>query len=140
MAYDDDDNIFGLNPKERQYVLSHPGHANAIRKSKAIAFAETQKVFGYNGMNDWSDAFRHCFWAAILARDIGYEGAIAFTSAHESPPNNPVVERTMDLHNNFKGAEIGRNGGTNQALSQRCSAALFNRELISEIKNGNLFF
>lgn len=113
-----------LTPHEQQYITAHPHHAFAINSSKEAAFRETKMRFGFNGRNDKSDAFRHCFWSAILAREIGYSGALQFTTAHESSSLNPKDEKEMDLHNNGVGLSIGRIGGADQALSQRCMAAL----------------
>ena len=118
-----------MTPQEQQYVLTHPHHSISIKRAKEAAYAETKKVFGYNGKNDKSDAFRHCFWSALLARDIGYSGALQFTTAHESWPLNPAAEKKMDLHNNLVGLSIGRVGATNQVISQRCMAALMTGKL-----------
>ena len=118
-----------LPPQEQQYITSHPHHAFAIRTSKEAAYEETRKRFGFNGRNDRSDAFRHCFWAAMLARDIGYSGALRFTMAHESSPTNDKDEKAMDIHNNRVGLSMGRTGGSDQILGQRCMAALAGGQL-----------
>lgn len=118
-----------LTPQEQQYIQRHPHHAFAIRSSKEKAYEETRKRFGINGRSDKSDAFRHCFWSAVLARDIGYTGALQFTTAHESSPLNPNKEKAMDLHNNVAGLAIGRMGGSDQVLGQRCMAALLSGQL-----------
>ncbi len=93
---------------EKIYIATHPQHAIAIRDSKKNAFSETKKRFGHNGHNDDSDAFRHCYWSSILARELGFQHALEFTSAHESRTDNPLSEKTMDLHNNFVGLNIGK--------------------------------
>jgi hypothetical protein len=113
-----------LNPQEKSYLFRHPQHASIIKESRRKAYSETTKVIGYNGKNDNSDAFRHCFWSAILSRDIGYYNALMFTNAHESDPSNPKKEKAMDLHNNSVGLQIGRNGGTDHLLSALCYTAL----------------
>ncbi|TVO62698.1 DUF6973 domain-containing protein [Denitromonas ohlonensis] len=118
-----------LTPQERNYITSHPHHALTIRQSKETAFEATKARFGFNGRNDKSDAFRHCFWSAILARDIGYANALRFTTAHESSLINPKNEKAMDLHNNSVGLVIGRQGGSDQILSHRCMEALVSRRL-----------
>lgn len=118
-----------LTSDEQMYIKSHPHHAFAIKESKEKAFAETIKYFGINGRNDKSDAFRHCFWSAILARELGYQNALQFTNAHESDPRNLPDEKAMDLQNNSIGLSIGRIGGNNNHLSGRCMAALLNGKL-----------
>jgi hypothetical protein len=113
-----------LTRDEKIFSLMYPEYAAAIKESKETAYAETRRRFGRNGHNDRSDAFRHCFWSALLSRDIGYGAALRFTTAHESSPTNDPAERAMDLHNNTVGLKIGRAKGSNQSLSQRCMAAL----------------
>lgn len=57
--------------------------------------------------NGPGDAFRHAFWAAMVARSYGESLALQYTSAHENYEGNPPDERAMDLHNNAVGAAIG---------------------------------
>lgn len=123
------DQYKNLTLQEQQYVRTHPHHALVIKESKEIAFAETKKRFGHNGRNDKSDAFRHCFWSAILARELGYSNALQFTNAHESDPRNPPQEKAMDLHNNSIGLSIGRMRGDDNHLANRCMAALLSGQL-----------
>lgn len=118
-----------LTPQEQQYIASHPHQAIAIRNARDTAYEETKKRFGFNGRNDRSDAFRHCYWAALLAREIGYSDALRFTMAHESSPINPKDEKEMDIHNNQVGLSIGRTGGSDLMLSQRCTTALSGGQL-----------
>ena len=92
--------------------------------SREKAYKETTRLFGYNGRNDSSDAFRHCYWSAMLSRDIGYQDALRFTTAHESDPSNPANEEAMDLHNKEVGLEIGLSKGTDAVLSTLCLSAL----------------
>jgi hypothetical protein len=123
------DQYKNLTPQEQLYIRSHPHHAFAIKEAKEIAITETRKRFGFNGHNDRSDAFRHCFWSAMLARDLGYQNALQFTNAHESDPRNPPQEKAMDLHNNSVGLSIGRAGGNNNHLSGLSMMALLNGQL-----------
>lgn len=123
------DQYKNLTPEEQQYIKMHPHHAIIIKRSKEIAFSETRKRFGVNGHNDKSDAFRHCFWSAMLARDLGYLNALRFTSSHESDPRNPPQEKAMDLHNNSVGLSIGMSGGNNDNLSSLCMSALLTGKL-----------
>jgi len=113
-----------LTKKEKEYVLKHPDHILTIKESKEIAFAETKKQFGKNGRNDKSDAFRHCYWSALLSKELGYSNALEFTTAHESSPLNIKAEKTMDLHNNKIGLKIGQNKKSTLSISLQCLAAL----------------
>lgn len=115
---------YALTPGEKAYAKSHPINAGYIAWNKEVAFDETTRRFGRNGRNDSSDAFRHCFWSALLARDIGESDAKYFTDLHESSPSNPDLEKSMDLYNNKIGIDIGKMGGSDAYLSGRCYAAL----------------
>ena len=118
-----------LTADEKIPILMYPEHAAAIKASKELAYAETRRCFGRNGHNDSSDAFRHCFWSALLTRAIGCAGALRFTTAHESSPTNDPAEKAMDLHNNSIGLKIGRTNGSVQVLSRRCMDALKSGQL-----------
>lgn len=96
-----------LTPAEKSFIKTYPQYALTIKSSKKKAFEETKRKFGRNGHNDISDAFRHCFWSAILARDIGEIQAKRFTDAHEDRSRQPIAEKMMDLHNNKIGIEVG---------------------------------
>ncbi len=115
---------YALTEAEKSYVKSHPINATYISWNKDIAFDETVRRFGRNGHNDSSDAFRHCYWSALLARDIGEADAKEFTDLHESSPSNPVAEKSMDLNNNRVGIEIGKIGGSDGHLATQCQKAL----------------
>ena len=113
-----------LTEDEKSYVKSNPHHLPAIIKSKDLAYSETKNRFGFNSRNDKSDAFRHCYWSAFLSRDIGYENALAFTTAHESSLKNVPSEKVMDLHNNLVGLRVGLSMADNSTLSKYCNDAL----------------
>ena len=78
----------------------------------------TNKEFGYNGLGDKSDGFRHGTWNALLTRDISRAWAELYTTAHESGKSNEQLERRaadnfkekdhrkMDLHNNAEGRDV----------------------------------
>ncbi|WCN09008.1 DUF6973 domain-containing protein [Marinomonas mediterranea] len=119
----------GLTDDEKSYLKRNIHHVFIIKKARDTAYRETAKIFGYNGRNDQSDAFRHCFWSALLAKELGEKNAKKFTSAHESSPTNAINEKLMDLHNNDIGLNIGKSGGSNTFLSARCLSALTSQEL-----------
>lgn len=118
-----------LTDAEVRYLALNPHHAKIIMGSEKLASDETKRIFGRNGRNDKTDAFRHRFWSAILARDLGFLNAKKFTDAHEDFEENPKSEKSMDLHNNSIGLEIGKGGGDNKHLSSICLSALLNNRL-----------
>lgn len=113
-----------LTRKEKEYVKIHPTHIFFLKESRELAFSETKRIFGVNGRNDKSDAFRHCYWSALLSRKLGYINALEFTNAHESSSLNDPLEKTMDLHNNSVGLKIGHSKLPSSPLSNECIAAL----------------
>ena len=120
----------GLQDKEKSYLKRRPHHSFAIKSATEKTYSETYNIFSRNGRNDASDAFRHCYWSALLARDLGYANAQTFTNAHESSPDNPFMEKKMDLHNNEVGLQIGSRGGSDTSLSSACMGAFNGGELM----------
>ncbi|TBL65447.1 DUF6973 domain-containing protein [Hafnia alvei] len=82
-----------LSESEKLFVASNPYSAPVIRFSADEATQKTIQIFGHNGHNDMSDAFRHCYFAALLSRDLGYYDALDYLNAHERFPNNPREEK-----------------------------------------------
>lgn len=117
--------VTGLTPAEKWFLLTHPHLITTIREDadKALAAARGRFPGQHNGPGD---AFRHCYWSALLTRDIGADNARAFTTAHEGFSDNPADEREMDLHNNGVGIQIGQlfPSGTDAELANQCAAAL----------------
>lgn len=121
-----------LTQEERNFLLTHPWHAFSIKSATTKALNESRLRFGSGSLhNGAGDAFRHCFWSAILARDIGAELALTFTSAHEQRMGLPPDEVEMDLFNNRIGIEIGRGAllESDFVVASKCMAALSNNQL-----------
>jgi hypothetical protein len=97
-----------LNPSEKEFLHWHPLAAIDFNSNAEVALTEAQKRFGAATLHNGSgDAFRHCFWSAMNARDQGKDIAKQFGDAHEDWGGNPPAEKTMDLHNNGVGYGIG---------------------------------
>lgn len=58
------------------------------------------------GDGDDSDAFRHCLWAALIAKETDVSWAKRWTDAHEDTTDNNSASREMDIYNNDKGIRI----------------------------------
>lgn len=54
-----------------------------VNEAKNIATSQTEAKFGFNGLGDRSDAFRHGIWNAEMTVLIGKEKAELFATAHE---------------------------------------------------------
>jgi hypothetical protein len=106
----DDQNFGDLTAEEKLLVAFFPAQALIIKANKNPAEQETFNRFGINGRNDKSDAFRHAFFNAMNANDVGIQLALAFSNAHESEtPSLLIKEVQMDIHNNAIGVNIGVN-------------------------------
>ncbi|ORX92095.1 hypothetical protein K493DRAFT_226522, partial [Basidiobolus meristosporus CBS 931.73] len=53
------------------------------------------------------DAFRHCYWNALMTIRFGADQAQKVADSHEDNGNNLSAESKMDLFNNAQGREIG---------------------------------
>jgi len=113
-----------LSAEEKIYLLMYPEHASTIKKYADKAFAESKRRFGQSLTNGRGDAFRHCIWSAMLCREIGFVGALRYTTAHETFEANPPAEKAMDLHNNAVGLQIGRVSAPDELLIARSLVAL----------------
>lgn len=92
-----------LNSEEKKLAVAHPLQAAKVYNASQKAESETKKHWGRNGLNDNSDAFRHCIWNMFMTIDIGAVAAEKWATAHEYNSSNSL-EKTMDLYNN----RIGR--------------------------------
>lgn len=107
-----------LTSDEKALIICEPKKAIATKALTKKAFEMTQKRFGYNGLGDKSDGFRHGVWNALMTRDITRAWAKAYATAHESGKTKKQLEkkaadgytekrhREMDLHNNSIGRDV----------------------------------
>ncbi len=88
----------------------------ATRWSRNVSYAFTSDMEGpqaeavayaSRAQEGPADALRHCYLAAMLARDIGYTDAMDVLVAHEMNADWGTPASRMDLHNNAVGLEIG---------------------------------
>lgn len=79
--------------------------------------------------NGEGDAFRHCYWNALMYLHFGNPDAETIANNHESVTDGPEEEVAMDLHNNAVGREIGRRVGTEDDAKQGCQDAVTSGEL-----------
>lgn len=105
-------NHFNIELKEceKQLIKSDPKYiadALAVYFNRDIAQSKAVIIFGINGRNDCSDAFRHAYWNALNVQSIGVGSALLFGSAHECQPPNTNFESEMDFFNNDIGIGIG---------------------------------
>ncbi len=126
-----------LTFKEEAWFFRHPNRALAVKNTAIAAYAMTAKIFNENGDDNESDAFRHCFWSATLARDIGVSEAREFTSLHEDSPTNPAARKLMDLTNNAKGLTTKFVASDDNSIAIGVLKMLRDGELMVIKPNGN---
>lgn len=104
-----------LTEAEKKLLIRYPLAALKVNDARNIATRQTERKFGHNGLGDRSDAFRHGIWNAEMTILIGAEKAELFATAHEekdttgveSDGHTKLEHKSMDLHNNSVGREIG---------------------------------
>lgn len=116
-----------LNASEKLTLALMPLSVGKIQDDAEKALAEAKRRFDPSTLhNGRGDAFRHCYWAALMTRDIGFLNTKSITDAHEDGPGNPRAEKDMDLHNNLQGILIGlgHKKSSDKELADLCEAAL----------------
>lgn len=104
-----------LTDSEKKLCIRYPFDALKVNTARNIATEQTDWKFGYSGLGDRSDAFRHGIWNAEMTVLIGKEKAELFATAHEdkdvtgdeSDGFPKTAHKDMDLHNNEVGRAIG---------------------------------
>ncbi|WP_288955539.1 hypothetical protein [uncultured Polaribacter sp.] len=125
-----------LNECEKDFFKSNSMEiaVNAIRnKNKAQEAAK--KRFEYCGNklhNDIGDAYRHCYFAALNTKSMGYAKANKLGDAHEcNTIPEELSEKVMDLKNN--------SWGYNYSLTHiNLSESQFYQDFISAYNNGQI--
>ena len=98
-----------MNECEAQLVKEYPLEAYTIFKNSKTANNVTQLRFEGQGLDfhlDCADAFRHCYFNALNAQDVGRNIALLFSNAHECGGTNNDAQ--MDYFNNNEGHRIGQ--------------------------------
>lgn len=134
----------GLTTAEKKLIICHPKKAMAAYAAAQKSTEYTIAVFGYNGLGDISDGFRHVLWCAMMARDAGEKFARAYAEAHEGEKTEEELmevasdgfleknHREMDNHNN----EIGFAIGTGKYLSNEEMIYAIRDKLTNNINTG----
>ncbi|WP_081256591.1 DUF6973 domain-containing protein [Streptobacillus moniliformis] len=103
-----------LNTAERKLAIAHPVQAVKVYNASKTATAKTIEVYGHNGWQDNSDAFRHCLWNALMKQSIGTSAAEKWATSHEYTSSG--IDKQMDLHNNAVGRGINVSGKSTSSI------------------------
>jgi hypothetical protein len=104
-----------LTTAEQLLIASSPINALKTADCKDFAWTWTEDEYGYNGLGDESDGYRHAVWNALMSKNISKLWAGMYATAHEDVSQEQLnaiqndgyygyQHKEMDLHNN----EIGR--------------------------------
>ena len=108
-----------LTESEKRLCIRYPFDALKVNTARKIATEQTERKFGYSGLGDRSDAFRHGIWNAEMSILLGSKKAELFATAHEDKDVSgdesdgfpKIAHKEMDLHNNEVGRYIGEENG-----------------------------
>lgn len=131
-----------LTTSEKLLIASDPAAALMTNSIKEIAFKWTQEKFGYNGLGDKSDGYRHGIWNALMTRDISRSWAFAYATAHEDKSQAELQKkaadgyyeyqhRDMDLHNN----QVGRDQIAWYEFSFNCGDSTVKSRISAKLTN-----
>ncbi|KAF1811945.1 hypothetical protein P152DRAFT_417793 [Eremomyces bilateralis CBS 781.70] len=115
-----------------------PWHWSACNKASNLAetaATEAGRLYPANTLhNGKGDAFRHCYWNALMVIEIGEGKAKSIANNHEK--GGKGREKEMDLKNNARGRTIGKNAsGKNKGQKRNdakndCKAAADSGQLV----------
>lgn len=106
-------------------VIVGPVDCNTAKNDADTASAEAANLYPANTLhNGTGDAFRHCYWNALMAIHINPDQAKKVADQHEDSSAGPENEKTMDRKNNEVGREIGKNSADENAAKGGCQAAV----------------
>ena len=104
-----------LNSEEKKLVNENPVIAVAVYAWADEATSRTISIYGRNGVDDNSDAFRHGCWNILMTEHIGYYWTSRWATAHEATSSG--VSKTMDLKNNQIGRDSWVSGKSDSQLA-----------------------
>jgi len=122
-----------LNEDEKRVCRNQRWDCYRVRDTPPDAGTETAARFGANGHNDRADAFRHCYWSALMTKRANVKFARDLATAHETGTDRqPQAEFDMDMHNNAEGREVGLLGEnqTDDWLADVCINKITRGELV----------
>lgn len=133
-----------LTSAEKLLIASDPKAATITNSLQKLAFDWTQSKFGYNGLGDKSDGYRHGVWNALMTRDISRSWAKAYATAHEDKSQSQLNKkasdgwyeyqhRDMDLHNN----QIGRDQIASYEFGFNCSDSTIKSRISAKLTNSS---
>lgn len=92
---------------EMAFAAKYPYARDILAENANVAYSAQNAIFQTDiEVDNAADAFRHAFFSAMNARDLGEGIAREFGFAHEVSFSENNSSRTMDLFNNEQGFKI----------------------------------
>lgn len=132
--------VYNSSSEEKKLMKEHSEDSQrSINLAYLAGTATLLFFFPRNYHNNNGDAFRHCFWSSIIAKEISPEWAHTWVMAHEADASLTNIHRLMDEYNNNQGINIFKNNPNASAgeLINLCLKLIENGEL-KEVKKGKL--
>ncbi|MEV5682855.1 DNRLRE domain-containing protein [Streptomyces sp. NPDC052164] len=111
---------YGMTPSEKRYCWLNPYDCSKARDQASVAVHYAKKYYAdktlYQGTGD---AFRHCYWNAMMEIFVDHETAYEVATRHESQSKGN--DKEMDLRNNKIGRAIGRSYKSNNPKAKASS-------------------
>lgn len=92
---------YTLTSDEIELFIEYFYYIGIVVLSKTSAEEKTAQLYPNNHSDgQLGNAFQHAYWTMYLCRHTSPSFALEFVTAHENYPDNPLVHKYMDLHNN----------------------------------------
>ncbi|SPF04352.1 Cell wall-associated polypeptide CWBP200 [Streptomyces sp. MA5143a] len=122
-----------VTPSERYYCFWNPYDCSIAHDRANVAFKKAQDLYPDRTLfQGTGDAFRHCYWNALMEIRLSTKDAYEIATRHESKSEGN--DQTMDLRNNSIGRGIGRKNDGKTSAGIRSKKACLNAQ-----KNGSLW-
>lgn len=109
-----------------------PSRYALCNKANGLAGVALREAQGVEKRTGWAledggaDAVRHCYWNALMTKEMGRSTAAGFAWRHEYNDQFGSRASNMDLHNNLK----GRDYGSSSNPLQKCVDGVNNGQLV----------
>lgn len=121
-----------LNDAEKVLFNESPWRGLLVINDGRLAVESTLRIYQEGLWNGNADAYRHCYWNNLMVMHTDQEFAKAWGNAHEEIPDNPALERWMDISNNNDGRRLAANhrSDSDKERSSRCLQGVINKRLV----------
>lgn len=131
---------YNSNDFEKKLMSKSPKESQIAINLAYVSGSTTALLFMPRNYHDNNgDAFRHCFWSALISKHTSPEWAKKWVMAHEQhlPQNNET--RIMDEHNNLQGIDLVlKNPGIESSEIIKLCLLLIEEGKLLEIKKDKL--